>query len=91
MSGRLSANNGGALRGAALAGLGLAFLPSFLVGDDLREGRLERVLPDWSDADDIAVHAIYPAGRNLSPKVRVFVDHLAEHFGPDPYWARGLA
>ena len=91
VSGRLTANNGGALRSAALAGLGLAFLPSFIVGDDLREGRLDRVLPDWSTADDIAVHAIYPVGRNLSPKVRVFVDHLAERFGPDPYWDRGLA
>jgi DNA-binding transcriptional LysR family regulator len=91
VSGRLTANNGGALRNAALAGLGLAFLPSFIVGEDLRRGRLRRVLPDWRDADDIAVHAVYPAGRNLSPKVRVFVDHLAERFGPEPYWDRGLA
>jgi len=89
--GPLSVNNGDVLRAAALDGLGIAFLPTFFVGPDLRAGRLERLLPDWREAPDSAVHAVYPANRNLSPKVRVFVDFLAERFGEAPYWDDGLA
>lgn len=91
LSGRLRINNGDALRAAALAGGGIALLPSFLVGDDLRAGRLLRVLPDWQDAYEAAIHAVYPASRNLSPKVRAFVDFLAERFGrAELYWDEGL-
>ncbi len=89
--GPLAVNNGDVLRAAALDGLGVALLPTFFVGPDLRAGRLERLLPDWRDAQDSAVHAVYPANRNLSPKVRVFVDYLAERFGEAPYWDDGLA
>jgi DNA-binding transcriptional LysR family regulator len=88
--GRLRVNNGDALLEAALAGLGIAFLPSFICGEALRAGRLVHLLPEWSAPDDAAIHAVYPAGRNLLPKVRVFVDFLAERFGGTPYWDRGL-
>lgn len=91
VSGRLRANNGEALREAAVAGFGLALLPSFLIGEEVRAGRLTPVLRDWAVGPQVAIHAIYPAGRNLSPKVRVFVDFLAERFGPEPYWDRALA
>jgi DNA-binding transcriptional LysR family regulator len=40
---------------------------------------------------DVSLNAVYPHGRHLSPKVRAFVDHLAESFGPEPYWDRGIA
>lgn len=85
VTGRLRANNGDALREAALAGLGIVMTPTFIVGDDLAAGRLVRVLPEW-EASDIAIHAVYPPGRHLSVKVRAFVDFLAETFGPAPYW-----
>lgn len=88
--GRLRVNNGDALLEAALAGLGIAFLPSFICGEALRAGRLVHLLPEWSGSNDAAIHAVYPAGRNLLPKVRVFVDFLAERFGGTPYWDRGL-
>ena len=91
VSGRLTANNGEALLAAALAGMGLIFMPTFIAGEDLRAGRLRWVMREWSDAEDVSIHAIYPASRNLSPKVRVFVDFLAGRFGTDPYWDRGLA
>ena len=90
VAGRFRVNNGDALRQAALGGLGIAQLPTFIVGDDLRTGRLRRVLPDWEVAAEAAVHAVYPATRNLSPKVRVVIDFLAERFGDAPYWDRGL-
>jgi len=90
LGGRFRVNNGDSLRQVTLAGLGIAQLPTFIVGDDLRAGRLLRVLPDWEAAAEAAVHAVYPATRNLSPKVRVVIDFLAERFAGTPYWERGL-
>ena len=78
-------NNGDALRSAAVAGLGLAYLPSFIVGDDLRTGRLLRVLEPFTVKEG-GIHAVYPHNRHLSPKVRAFVDFMAQRFGPRPYW-----
>ena len=83
--GRLSANNGDALKAAVLRGLGLAILPTFIAGDDLRAGALVTVL-DKFIAQDMTVNAVYPHSRHLSPKVRAFIDFLAERFGPRPYW-----
>lgn len=85
VTGRVHMNNGDALREAAVAGLGIILTPTFIVGDDLKSGRLVRVMPEWS-APEIAVYAVYPPGRHLSAKVRAFVDYLAEYFGPQPYW-----
>ncbi|MEO1087797.1 MAG: LysR substrate-binding domain-containing protein, partial [Acidobacteriota bacterium] len=77
VSGNLEANDAGALREAVLAGLGVALLPLWLVGEDIRDGRLEVVLPDYP-APDSAIYAVYAPGRFLSPKVRRFVDFLVE-------------
>ncbi|HUI95380.1 MAG TPA: LysR family transcriptional regulator [Xanthobacteraceae bacterium] len=85
--GRLHVNNGDALRAAALRGFGLAVLPSFLVGRDFQSGALVSVLAPFMPQDS-AVYAVYPHARHLSPKVRAFVDFLAERYGPDPYWDR---
>ncbi|RMD61740.1 MAG: LysR family transcriptional regulator [Alphaproteobacteria bacterium] len=90
VSGRLRTNNGDTLLAAACGGMGIALLPTFICGDDIRAGRLVRVLPLWSDPDMPFIHAVYPAHRNLSPKVRVFVDFLAMRFAPAPYWDEGL-
>lgn len=90
VSSRLKANNGEALREAAGAGYGIAFLPTFIVGDAIRAGRLACLLAEWTGNTGVPIHVIYPAGRNLSPKVRVFVDFLAERFRPEPYWDRDL-
>lgn len=84
-SGRLRANNGEVLREAALAGSGIAVLPTFIAGPDLAAGRLVQVLPDYDNRSS-AVYAVWPSGRHPSPKLRAFIDFLAERFGPRPYW-----
>lgn len=89
VAGPLSANNGDLLCTAALGGMGVAKLPTFIVGPYLRDGRLEIVLPDCPVPEQ-GIHAVYPHSRNLSLKVRVFVDFLAQRFGPEPYWDKGL-
>ena len=87
VSGCLEANNGDALRDAAVAGLGVYLAPTFIVGDDLRTGRLEEVLAEYEDSR-LSVYAVYPHRQHLSAKVRAFVDFLVERFGPEPYWDR---
>lgn len=83
--GRLRVNNPDTLREAALAGAGLVMLPSFMVGRDLQAGTLVPVLSEFL-VQDIAIYAVYPANRHLSPKVRTFVEFLLAHWGPRPYW-----
>jgi DNA-binding transcriptional LysR family regulator len=85
VQGRLSANNGDALRVAALKGQGLVNLPTFIVGGDLQAGTLATALEDFIP-QRLAMSALYPHSRRLSPKVRAFVDFLADRFGPRPYW-----
>jgi len=89
ITGRLSINNGDALRVAAIEGLGLANLPTFLVGDDLRAGRLVSVLQEMKPSE-LTLSAVYPPTKHITPKVRAFVDFLAERFGPEPYWDEGV-
>ena len=83
--GPLSANNGDALRIAALRGHGLAYLPTFIVGPDLQTGKLLTVLDDFV-AQDLSINAVYPHSRHLSPTVQALVDFLADRFSPEPYW-----
>jgi DNA-binding transcriptional LysR family regulator len=89
VAGNFLANNAEALRSAALGGIGIGLLPTWLVGDDVACGGLVRLLPDV-EADlvptETAIHAVYPHSRHLSPKVRAFVDFLARRYGSEPYW-----
>jgi DNA-binding transcriptional LysR family regulator len=68
------------LLAAALAGSGIAGLPSFLAAPALREGRLQRVLPEWQGGR-LTLHAAMPTRRHLPARARVFVDLLVERFG----------
>lgn len=68
-----------ALRLAALSGTGVCQLPTMVVSDDLREGRLIDVLPDWAPRTGI-IHAVFPSRRGLLPSVRALLDFLAEQY-----------
>ncbi|MEM7684421.1 MAG: LysR family transcriptional regulator [Pseudomonadota bacterium] len=74
---RLRLDSAEALRAVALDGLGIALLPQLLVGADLAEGRLERVLPGL-DHGQVPILALYPHKRLLEPRVRRFIDMLSE-------------
>ncbi|MGJ4887761.1 LysR family transcriptional regulator [Bradyrhizobium sp. HKCCYLRH3099] len=91
VSGNLRANNGDALLAAALAGQGLIYQPTFIVGDELRAGRLVPVTLDVPPSDLLAVHAVYLPDRTPSAKVRAFIDFVSEAFSPQPPWDRDLA
>jgi DNA-binding transcriptional LysR family regulator len=80
--GPLQTNNTLSLREAALAGLGIADLPSYLVAEDLRAGRLEAVLDDFVGSER-AVYALHASGRSLPARTREFVKVLVRHFHED--------
>ena len=73
----LTCNNMEALRGATVAGLGIGCMPDFLARDPLAKGELRTLLNERIDAPGY-FSLIWPSNRNLSPKVRVFVDFIGE-------------
>ena len=77
---RLLANNGEALRQAALAGLGILSQPEILLAEDVRQRRLVRVLPSWS-LRARPMHVVYVADRQATPKLQCFIDFMVKHFG----------
>jgi DNA-binding transcriptional LysR family regulator len=81
---RLRSNSGDTCLAAALAGQGLILQPDFIVGADLKHGRLVEVLPQYR-APLLAIHAVYPSRQHLSVKVRRMVDYLATAF-EQPAW-----
>jgi DNA-binding transcriptional LysR family regulator len=68
------------LLAAAVAGLGIAGLPSFVAAAALRDGRLERVLPAWRGVS-LALYVAMPTRRHVPARTRAFVDFLVEAFG----------
>lgn len=93
--GPLRCNDSDTLRQAALAGVGLVLLPTWLVGGDLAAGLLAEGLPDWTaeigragsaPQSDAGVFALYLRDRRQSPKVRAFVDFLAARFDAAGTW-----
>lgn len=78
-------NNSLAIRSAELAGRGIARMPTFIVGEDIKSGRLQVLLPEFQ-ALQLSVYLIYPQRQFLSPKVRAFVDFLAQRIGDSPAW-----
>lgn len=68
-----------ALRAAAVAGVGILMLPTMMICDELADGRLVRLLPDWQPHHGI-VHAVFPSRRGLLPAVRALIDYLAMRF-----------
>lgn len=85
----LCTNNAEVLKDAAVKGLGIALLPTFIAGEELRNGALRAIMTDYK-APELTLYAIYPPNRHLSVKVRVFIDFLVARFGPQPYWDAGV-
>lgn len=82
VQGNFFVNNAEMLRQAAVNGRGIAMLASWLVGDDLRAGRLRRLLDDFEvnpGPMDVGIFAMYPANRRGSVKVKALIDLLIEH------------
>jgi DNA-binding transcriptional LysR family regulator len=81
---RLRADNGEMLRAAAVGGLGVCILPSFIAAPAFEKGELEPLLRDFP-LEEGALHAVMPS-RATTARVRALVDFLAARFGPEPSW-----
>jgi DNA-binding transcriptional LysR family regulator len=88
--GQLRTNNGEAMRIAAVQGRAIAALPSFIVSEELASGALVPVLREYG-VPEMALHAVYPPGRNPSAKLRSFIDFLVPRFGETPAWDAWMA
>jgi DNA-binding transcriptional LysR family regulator len=87
VQGRFESNQGELLRDAVVAGLGIALHSVWHVHEQLRDGRLQVLLPDYPIAAT-GIHAVMPQRRLVPPRVRAFVDFLAERLGEHPPWER---
>lgn len=86
--GRLVTNSSEVIREAVIAGFGIALRSTWDVGQELKDGRLVRVLPAFEGSRNVALSAVYPSRQFLPAKVRLLIDYLAELYGPVPYWER---
>jgi len=86
VSGQYACDNWEVLREWAMAGLGVALKSTWDVRRQLEDGTLAPLLPGYDFGTDVAIYAVYPHRRYLPAKTRVFIDYLAESFGPEPYW-----
>jgi len=82
---RFASNNFGAVLTATLAAGGIALVSDFMIGEQLKDGSLVRVLPEWA-THATEVHAVYPAREMLPPRLSLFLEHLAQALNPAP-WA----
>lgn len=88
VTGPLFSNETGVLYEAALAGGGIAMLPTYLVGEALREGRLVPVLPDH-EPETLGIHAVLLSRQHTPQALRLLIDFLAQRFGGElPPWDR---
>jgi DNA-binding transcriptional LysR family regulator len=86
VSGSLHSNNGELLAEAAARGAGIVFEPAFIVGPEVRAGRLVPLLQDF-EPQATPLYAVYPSRKHLSAKVRLFVDFLIERFSQAQDWS----
>ena len=86
VGGRCRVNNSEALIRLAVGGMGIVLFPTYVVSHHLKKGRLQVVLPNTVANPGMSLYVTYLPNRYMQPKVRAFIDHLLEHFGPRPYW-----
>jgi DNA-binding transcriptional LysR family regulator len=85
VQGNLHSNSGDFVAEAAARGAGIVFEPSFIVGPEVRAGRLVPLLQEFSP-EPLPIYAVYPSRKHLSAKVRLFVDHLVRTFAGTQDW-----
>ncbi|MEZ1318342.1 LysR family transcriptional regulator [Pseudomonas fluorescens] len=77
INGNAQSNNSEAIREMVLGGLGIALSPVWLFSEDLKAGRVTAILPDYV-AQSLPIHAVSPANRRQSARVKAFVDYMSQ-------------
>ncbi|HIF9167887.1 LysR substrate-binding domain-containing protein [Photobacterium damselae subsp. damselae] len=90
VSGNYRVDSADAIRDATLTGNGIGYLATYLLKDELRQGKLIRLLPDWDLNQYMPLYAVYPRHKFLPIKVQAFIDFVRQHIGNPPYWDQGI-
>ncbi|MEM7613125.1 MAG: LysR family transcriptional regulator [Pseudomonadota bacterium] len=83
---RVICDDGASMKIATKAGVGVSMNSRWSVNQDIQDGLLVRVLPDFQVEDQSAIWLVYPKSNALTAKVRVFIDFLIEKIGEPPIW-----
>ncbi|OBU15530.1 LysR family transcriptional regulator [Photobacterium aquimaris] len=78
-------DNAPAVLDAAVSSLGIAYLSTYLMTDEIETNKLVQLLPEWKTTVDLPIYAVYPRRKYLAPKVRCFIDFMAERMAQAPY------
>jgi DNA-binding transcriptional LysR family regulator len=84
------ANSSEFVRELVFAGGGIGLLSTWEIGQALREGALQVVLPEYQGTPKIAIHAVYPSREFVPAKVSALIEFLVHIFGPHPAWDRDI-
>lgn len=85
VGGNVSANEATSIMQAALAGVGIAMMPTYMVAPLIRSGQLVVVLPEFKPRD-LSIYALYTSRKNMSAALRAMLDFLVERFPSEPSW-----
>jgi len=88
--GNVRSNSGEFVHEALRAGLGLGLRSTWGLGHALKKGDLKVVLPQYRGSSNLGIYAVYPCRDYMPTKVNVFIEFLANLYGPEPYWDKGL-
>jgi DNA-binding transcriptional LysR family regulator len=90
VTGSLISNYSEVLRQVCLDGTGLMLMPTWLIGEDIRSGRLQAILTEFQvqpqSETNPGIYALYLSNRRHSLRVKAFIDFLIKRFGSPPYW-----
>jgi len=89
-NGSLRSNSGEFIREVMLAGLGLGLRSTWDIGAELESGKLMVVLPHYCGSSNMAIYAVYPCREFMPAKDNVVIEFLADLYGSEPYWDKGL-
>ncbi|QSX32858.1 LysR family transcriptional regulator [Shewanella avicenniae] len=86
VSGNFRVDNAPALKTAAVNGLGVVYMATYLLENEIAEGKLVPMLTDWQLVNHLPLQAVYPRRKHLAPKVSAFIEFIKEHIGTPPVW-----
>jgi len=90
VSGNYSVDLAEAVRDAAVAGWGIAYLATYLIGDEFKNGQLIQLFPDWSASQSMPFYAVYPSRRYLPKKTVAVIEFIKQQIGSPCYWDKKL-
>lgn len=90
VSGNYSVDLAEAVRDAAVAGWGIAYLATYLIGDEFKNGQLIQLLPEWRASQSMPFYAVYPSRRFLPKKTSAVIDFIKQKIGSPCHWDQKL-